>query len=169
MKKISNNFEKVQTAVVVICLIVMSCSSFFQVLNRNIFKIPLSWTEELSRYCMIWMTMIGTGISVRKGTQMALNVWGKKLKGVGLLIMDLFAHGVVLAFCVVVSVCVIQLIKVQINSGQLSPAMHIPMYVMSFAILIGFAFMCLVEIEKIVEVIRTKGQPPVEIEKEVAE
>lgn len=168
MKNLQNNFEKVQTAIVVICLIVMSCSSFFQVLNRNIFKIPLSWTEELSRYCMIWMTMIGTGISVRKGTQMALNVWGKKLKGIPLFVVDLFSHILVLAFCVVVAICVIQLIQVQIKSGQLSPAMHIPMYVMSLSILIGFAFMCLVEVEKIVEVVRHKGQPPVEIEMEEA-
>lgn len=90
MKKIQSYFENVQTGMTVLCLVIMSLSSLLQVINRNILKLPISWTEELSRYSMIWMTMIGTGISVRKGMQMSLDVWGRKLRGIPRMVMDLF-------------------------------------------------------------------------------
>lgn len=160
MKKLQNGFEKVQTGLTVACLIIMALSSFFQVLNRNIFKLPLSWTEEVSRYSMIWMTMIGTGISVRKGMQMSLDIWGKRLKGIPRVIMDLFSCFMVLVFCGVIMVQVIQLIQNQITSNQVSPALHVPMYLMSFSIFVGMLFLCLVEFEQIVKVCRSKGKDP---------
>ena len=160
MKKLQNGFEKLQTGITVACLIIMALSSFFQVLNRNIFKLPISWTEEVSRYSMIWMTMIGTGISVRKGMQMSLNIWGKKLKGIPCMIMDLFSCSMVLLFCGVIMVQVIQLIQNQMASNQLSPALHIPMYTMSFSIFIGMLFLCIVEFEQIIKVCRNKGNEP---------
>lgn len=90
MKKIQSYFENVQTGMTVLCLVIMSLSSLLQVINRNILKLPISWTEELSRYSMIWMTMIGTGISVRKGMQMSLDVWGRKLRGIPRMVRTCF-------------------------------------------------------------------------------
>ncbi|GAI67930.1 unnamed protein product, partial [marine sediment metagenome] len=36
-----------------------------QVITRYVFKYPLSWSEELARYFLIWLVMIGavTGLS----------------------------------------------------------------------------------------------------------
>ena len=169
MKKLRDSFDKVQTALTVFFLIVMACSSMLQVLNRNIFKLPLSWTEEVSRYSMIWMTMIGTGISVRRGMQMSLDIWGKRLHGTARVVMDIFSYLATMAFCGTVMVCITKLIKTQKASGQVSPALHIPMYIMTFSVFIGMLFLCLVEIEQIVEVIRSKGQDPAEKEYKEAE
>lgn len=157
MKKLQSNFEKLQTGMTVLCLVIMSLSSLLQVINRNILKLPISWTEELSRYSMIWMTMIGTGISVRKGMQMSLDIWGRKLRGIPRMVMDLFSCTMVLAFCVVVMVSVLKLVDVQRASNQLSPALHVPMYIMTLAIFLGMLFLCFVEIEAIVKVCRARG------------
>ena len=158
MKKIQSYFENVQTGMTVLCLVIMSLSSLLQVINRNILKLPISWTEELSRYSMIWMTMIGTGISVRKGMQMSLDVWGRKLRGIPRMVMDLFSCAMVLVFCVVVMVSVLKLVGVQRASTQLSPALHMPMYIMTLSIFLGMLFLCFVELESIVKVCRTKGR-----------
>ena len=149
MKRLGEQFEKLQEIMVMIFLSVMACSSFLQVINRNIFMLPIAWTEELSRYCMIWMTMIGTGISVRKGMQMSINIWGSRLKGKALLTADLISYLFCFGFCGVVMVSVINLFMVQLSSGQKSPAMHIPMCIMTCAIFIGMLFLCLVEVEQI--------------------
>lgn len=162
MKKLRDGFDKVQTALTVLFLIIMACSSMLQVLNRNIFKLPLSWTEEVSRYSMIWMTMIGTGISVRRGMQMSLDIWGKRLRGTPRVVMDIFSCLATMAFCGTVMVCITKLIRTQYASGQVSPALHIPMYIMTFSVFVGMLFLCLVEIEQIVKVIQSRGLDPVE-------
>lgn len=158
MKEIAKKFESLQSWLTVIFLSIMACSSFFQVLNRNIFMLTISWTEELSRYCMIWMTMIATGISVRKGTQMGIDIWGDRLKGTARVISDLLICVLIIAFCGIVMVSVIQLIAVQIHGSQESPALHIPMWIMTLAIFIGMLFICVVEIENTVKVILSRNK-----------
>lgn len=49
----------------VLTFVVMTLSAFLQVCNRNITKIPVTGFEELSKYCMIYMVLLGT----RDGTQ----------------------------------------------------------------------------------------------------
>lgn len=152
MRKVIKSLETAQEWIVMVCFIVMVCSSFFQVLNRNIIKLPVSWTEELSRYCMIWMTMFGTGISLRKGQQMAVVFFEKKIKGKLLEAMEIVASLFVVAFSGIVMVAITQLIKTQASSGQLSPALHIPMQYMTFAIFFGMFLICTLEIMKIVRI-----------------
>lgn len=148
MKKIFRIVEVIQETLTPVFLIIMALSSLLQVINRTIFKIPIPWTEELSRYCMIWMAMIGTGLSVRKGMQMSVDIWGKRgAKGKVKLVLSLISGVVILVFCSTVMMTVLNLISVQMVSGQLSPAMRIPMYMMSFSIFLGMVLLIITEID----------------------
>lgn len=162
MKNIVGILEKVQKYLVIVLLVVMCCSSFFQVLNRNIFKLPISWTEELSRYCMIWMTMIGTCISLRKGTQMSVVLFEKKIKGKALTVLKIFDNFMILLFSVVVLISITQLISTQAASGQLSPALRIPMQYITVGIFLGMAFFALFEIGEIIQHVRNFGKEKLE-------
>lgn len=158
MKRAIQLLERTQVVLVVVFLIIMSCSSFFQVLNRNFFKLPISWTEELSRYSMIWMTMIGTCISLRKGTQMSVMLFEKKIKGIWLTILRIFDSLMVMIFSAVVMVSITALIKTQAASGQLSPAMRIPMQYVTVGIFIGMLFFCLFEVGEIIRICRAAAK-----------
>ena len=46
--------------VCVICFAVL-----FQVVSRFILKVPLSWTEELSRFALIWLTFVAASVALR--------------------------------------------------------------------------------------------------------
>ena len=146
MKRAIQVLERSQMVLVVVFLVIMSCSSFFQVLNRNIFKLPISWTEELSRYSMIWMTMIGTCISLRKGSQMSVVLFEKKIKGIWLTALRIFDSLMVMLFSAVVMVSITELIQNQAVSGQLSPALRIPMQCVTVGIFIGMLFFCLLSV-----------------------
>jgi TRAP-type C4-dicarboxylate transport system permease small subunit len=39
---------------------------FVQIVTRYILNYPLSWSEELARYLMIWLTFLGTAVAVGK-------------------------------------------------------------------------------------------------------
>lgn len=156
VKRAVKLLETVQKYLVVIFFVIMCCSSFFQVLNRNIFKLPISWTEELSRYCMIWMTMVGTCISLRSGSQMAVVIFEKRIKGKALKILQIFDSVMVFVFSVVVMVSVTQLISKQAASGQLSPALRIPMQYVTVGIFLGMLFFSLFELEQIIRMIKDK-------------
>lgn len=43
-----------------------------QVVMRYVFSSPLSWSEELARYAMVWLAMFATALCARKGQHLAL-------------------------------------------------------------------------------------------------
>lgn len=151
----------------VVCLVIMVLSSFLQVMNRNLLKLPISWTEELSRYCMIWMTMFGTGVSLRKGQQMAVVFFEKRIKGKLLTTLEVVASLLVVAFSGLVMVTITKLIGTQAVSGQLSPALHIPMQYMTFAIFLGMFMIFALEVVKVARICfpkNTDGSAPAKSE-----
>jgi TRAP-type C4-dicarboxylate transport system permease small subunit len=152
MQKIVKSFETAQEWIVVVCIVTMVLSSFLQVLNRNLLKLPISWTEELSRYCMIWMTMFGTGVSLRKGQQMAVVLFEKKIKGKLLTVLKIVASLLVVVFSGLVMVTITELIRTQAASNQLSAALHIHMQYMTFAIFFGMLMIFVLEIVKVARI-----------------
>ena len=65
MSKISRflgYLEKAQTRTCIFSLIVMSLVVVMQVFSRYLFNYSFVWAEELVRYLMIWMVMIGAAL-----------------------------------------------------------------------------------------------------------
>lgn len=83
MKKILSFLQQVENGIMVVTFTIMVLTSFAQVVNRNFFKLPISWFEEAAVYCMIYMVLIGTEIGLRDGTQIAVTALVDKLKGRG--------------------------------------------------------------------------------------
>lgn len=56
--KILNSLQTIEDGILVIAFGVMVVSFFLQVVNRNIFKLSMSWFEELATFCMIYMAFL---------------------------------------------------------------------------------------------------------------
>jgi TRAP-type C4-dicarboxylate transport system permease small subunit len=69
------SFENV-LSVFIVCVICFAV--FAQVLSRFVFKVPLSWTEELSRFALIWLTFVAASVALREGRHF---------------VVDIFSHG----------------------------------------------------------------------------
>ena len=64
VKKFLNNIEEF---IVVPLVAVMTAVIILQVFFRYVLKGSLPWSEELSRYLMIWVTFVGASIGVKRG------------------------------------------------------------------------------------------------------
>jgi TRAP-type transport system small permease protein len=56
----------------VLLFAVMILSVGGQVIMRYVFSSPLSWSEELARYSMVWMAMLASALAARLGQHIAL-------------------------------------------------------------------------------------------------
>lgn len=65
LSKLENVVDFICKILVLFLFSIMTISAFLQVVFRFVFSNPLSWSEELCRYCMVWMTMIGIGLAVK--------------------------------------------------------------------------------------------------------
>lgn len=129
-----------------IAFALMTIFIFFQVLVRFVFtnfglNLSFPWTEELSRYLMIWAVFVGAAVAMRKDNMIQLEAFvnmlpallGKIIKVISLVITAIF-----FGFLVVIS-------YEQTVQGfeQTSPVMGIPMGLAFSSILFGSVLMVL--------------------------
>ncbi|MEA4859943.1 hypothetical protein SDC9_71941 [bioreactor metagenome] len=145
LKKVLNNLQKIEDTILVVTFVVMVISFFLQVVNRNIIKQSVSWFEELSRYCMMYMVFLATEAGLRDGTQISVTTVTDKLPLKVRNVVLLVARSLVVVFALVIFVTSFYLLEIQIRSGQLSPALKIPMIVPYFALTLSFGIIVLTQ------------------------
>lgn len=143
--KISEKFQKVEDMIMVVTFAIMVVSCFAQVVNRNIFKIPVSGFEEAAKYSMVYMVLLGTEMGLRDGTQISVTAVVDMLKGPVKKFVMIISKGIVVLVSAALFYQSIGLVQRQIISGQTSPGLQIPMSIPYFALVLSFGIITLVQ------------------------
>ncbi len=148
--KIINQILK---AVVVIMLSVMSIVVFAQVIFR-IMHLSIPWSEELSKYLLIWSTFLGSALCIRRkslvGLEFFLNSMTKKNQKILQTVLNLIVCAMLL-FLIRVGFWSVRQVWFQIT-----PVLKQSMGLMYASIPVGSVFMLINEI--IVTVYLWKGE-----------
>jgi len=123
----------------IVLVAAMATLVFLQVIFRYVLGQSLYWSEELSRYIFIWITMIGAALSLKSSSHFGLDLFFKKLpqqgkRWVGFLIRSLIG-GIILIILIQGSFLVKKAVY------QLSPAMQISMGLVYACLPLGGALM----------------------------
>ncbi len=143
--KVSEKFQKVEDMIMVVTFVIMVVSCFAQVVNRNIFKVPVSGFEEAAKYSMVYMVLLGTEMGLRDGTQISVTAVVDMLKGPVKKIVMIISKGIVVLVSAALFYQSIGLVQRQIISGQTSPGLQIPMSIPYFALVLSFGIITLVQ------------------------
>lgn len=76
----------------------------WQVFSRYVLGDPSSFTDELSRYSMIWLGLAGSAYVSGKNGHLAIDILPEKLKGKKLLYLQFFIHAIVIFYGAVIMV-----------------------------------------------------------------
>jgi TRAP-type C4-dicarboxylate transport system permease small subunit len=91
-------------AFIAILMGLMVVNVTWQVFSRYVLGDPSSFTDELSRYSMIWLGLLGSAYVSGKQGHLAIDLLVQRLKGKQLLYLQFFGHGMVILFASVVMV-----------------------------------------------------------------
>lgn len=151
LKKFLDNFEGYCC---VLTLAAMSIIVFVQVVCRYILQSSLPWSEEVSRYLLVWTTFLGGAYGIRQGAHLGIEAFTLLLpkKAQKILSIIVMLGGIVL--CAIIFNYGAFLVSSQLAKGQLSPAMRVPMGYMYAAIPIGMAFFILRYIQSIYDAVK---------------
>jgi TRAP-type C4-dicarboxylate transport system permease small subunit len=123
----------------VIFSIIMVVATFLQVIFRYFFNQPLFWSEEVSRYCFVWIVFVGAAIALKHGSHIGVDYFVKYLPSRFKTVLALLINCGIAVFLILV---IFQsILVVQVNMAQHSPAMRIPMGLVYLAIPVGFTMM----------------------------
>jgi TRAP-type C4-dicarboxylate transport system permease small subunit len=135
LEKIERVISIIEEYVCVGLILIMCVSVFAQVLFRYVFAVPLSWTEELSRYSLIWLTFISGALCIRTNSHFVIDIVLNKLPVSPRLVLQILIFGAMAAFASVMLYTGIEILPV-INY-QVSPALRISMGYIYLAIPFG--------------------------------
>ena len=147
MKKILSKLQKIEDFILFLTFVIMILGAFAQVLNRNIFKFGISWLEEISRYCMVYMALLATEAGLRDG----INAGRLRLKesdrlgGTAKTVCHVISKIVVIVFSAVCFYFSFSIIQTQIMSGQVSPGLRVPMWIPYSALPLSFGIITIVQ------------------------
>lgn len=145
MKKTLQFLQALEKWIIVIAFAIMVIACFIQVVNRNIFRIPVSGFEEAAKYSMVYMVLLGTELGLRDGTQISIQGVVDKLPLKAKKIIRVLARIIVIVFAAVMTKSGWAMVMKQAKIGQTSPGLGIPMYIPYFALVLGFGLITIVQ------------------------
>ncbi len=140
LKKVITLVTKVELSISAVTFAVMVICYFISTVNRNFIKGSMPWTEELAIYSMVFMVLLGTEVGLRDGTQVSVTAVTEKLKGKKAgKVLDIIARVVLIVFVAMILWYGIAMVAKQLQTGQTSPIMKIPMYILYLSLPVSFA------------------------------
>ncbi|OIJ22299.1 TRAP transporter small permease protein [Anaerobacillus alkalidiazotrophicus] len=134
--------------------VIMVAVIFLQVIMRYVFDNSLSWSEELARYCFIWLVYIGISYGVKKQRHIKVDVLLLLFKDKARLIFTIISNLLFLFFCLFVIKYGSDIAFKLLEWGQKSPANQIPMGLVYLAAPVGMGLTAIRIIQHLVKQIR---------------
>ncbi len=117
----------------------MTITILIQIFFRFVVYHPVPWSEELARYLMIWMGMLGSVIALRKGRHIGVTFLLDKLPTRAHKFIVNLVRFIIIGFMAIIGWEGLGLAI--FNATQLSAAMEIPMTIPYMAIPVGATMM----------------------------
>ena len=98
MKPLIRILDAVLTRALIVLMLALVGAVLWQVFSRYLFSAPSSWTEEVARFLLIWISLLGAVYAFRTGMHLGLDVLPKKLTGQSAKTLKVFTLAMVLLF-----------------------------------------------------------------------
>lgn len=100
----------------------------WQVFTRFILRDPSSWTEELARYLMIWVGLIGAAYAAGRRMHLSVDLLSGALTGNRAHTLRIFIESLVLVFALAALFAGgLRLVWVMLKLGQTSASLQLPL------------------------------------------
>ncbi|MFB4165363.1 TRAP transporter small permease [Alteribacillus sp. JSM 102045] len=151
LKFLDDHFEEILLVVFTFIMVVVIT---LQVFMRYVLGNSLSWSEELARYCFIWLVYIGISYGVKKQRHIKVDVLLVLLKEKGKLVLGIVANLFFLAFAGFVIIFGYGVVEQLAGFGQTSPSLKIPMALVYAATPVGMGLTAIRIIQQIIKQVR---------------
>ncbi len=112
----------------VLLMAVMTIDVLLGVVTRYVLGSQLSWSEELARFLLMWIGILGAAYASGQKKHLAIELLQTKLSATQQKNLDIFINLIVISFAVTVMIIGgLRLIYITQTLGQLSPALRVPM------------------------------------------
>lgn len=143
----------VERFLAVLMLVTILLTMGVQVIARYVFKSPFSWSEEVSRLAMIWLTFIAASYVMAEGGHITVDLWSSRVSRTVRCWLDTFVSLVVAVACLLLVAGGMKFVWYVHPVG--SPSLGIPKSFWYGAVSVGLSLMALHSLLNLVLLVRT--------------
>ena len=148
LAKISDLLFRVTAKVIIVLMALDVITMLVQVFGRQFGKAP-AWTEELSRFLMVWIAFLGSGLLVKEGSHIAVDILQNTVKNEKVKFFFVKFSNV----CMFLVGCIILYFGWFItkkNMEQITPALQLPFSVVYLSLPICGFLILLYSVERLI-------------------
>lgn len=136
----SNNNYRIEDYLLYFVVAFIFCVVILQIFTRFVVRSSLPWTEEITRYVLIWLTYLGFTHHVRNDSHARMKAFINLFPDKIIKASEIFANLIFLLVTLVLTWQGIKHVIVQFSTGRMASSFPLPVYVFSIAIPICFLF-----------------------------
>ena len=128
LSSIKKIIDKILSWIVIVLMAVITINVLWQVFSRFILQNPSSFTEELARYMLIWIGILGAAYVAGQKLHLAIDLLSTKLRGNSKSFLEIFIQLCIFVFSFfVLLIGGIRLVYITLELNQISAALQVPL------------------------------------------
>ncbi|MBE3637940.1 TRAP transporter small permease [Mangrovicoccus algicola] len=135
----------------------------WQVFSRYVLNAPSTFSEEILRFGLVWLSLLGAAYSTGRGTHMAVTLLRDLVRPAVQRVLDLLVPLAFLVFGIGV-LGLGGLRAMQIASGQTTAVLQLPMAAVYAAIPVSGLFISIYSLLNLADLLRQRRERPDEVE-----
>lgn len=149
-------FSKIEEWIALVCLVVMAMLTFANVVSRYVFKASFSFSEELTTYLFVLLSLVGAAIAAKRRAHLGLSILTDSVSKNTERYLKIFAYLISALFSVALFYYGILMVKNQVVLGQVTVGMQWPEWVFGSFVPIGAFFITIRFVQVLIETIKCK-------------
>ena len=123
------NIDKIISVILIALMVLMLLQVVWQVVSRYALSHPSSFTDELSRFLLIWIGVLGAGYTMGQKLHLSITLLPDRLKGKNKFRIEVLINVIIFLFAAGVLVAGgTRLVYITLTLGQTSAALKIPLW-----------------------------------------
>jgi TRAP-type C4-dicarboxylate transport system permease small subunit len=155
LARLGNIMNRTAEAACAVMVLFMTLVVAAQVICRYLLAASLTWSEEASRYLLVWITFLGASAAFKRGMHTGFDAAVRTLAPGARRAARLVTLLAIVTFLTITGLKGMQLAL--FNMAQWSPAMRLPMGTVYLAIPAGCLFMLVHAAEELVHLLRKRS------------
>ena len=148
--------KRIEEILSVICLGTMTVLAFANVVSRYVFSASFSFSEEITTYLFVLLSLLGTAIAAKRKAHLGLTIITDLVNPRIRKIMEIIGYGFAVAFTFAIFYYGILMVKSQRELGQVTAAMQWPEWIFGSFVPFGSFFVLIRFGQNLIESIKWK-------------
>ena len=151
-------FDWIEEGLSAVCLVVMTTLTFANVIARYVFSASFSFSEEITTYLFVLLSLLGTAIAAKRKAHLGLTILTDAVKPKTRKVMSIISYILAVLFSGAIFYYGILMVKNQHMLGQVTAGMQWPEWIFGSFVPIGSFFVVVRFMQCLIEEIRKRPE-----------